>query len=110
MINYNSAIPYIAGFYGEEHQLIQLAEEAAELAQAALKRHKALTETTPADTMVATRKALAEEIADVLIMCEQIIYLEGFEDRVREIIDTKIQRQIERIKGRDNDVALHNCR
>ena len=80
MTNYNSAIPYIAGVYGEEKQLIQTAEEAAE-------------------TMVATRKALAEEIADVLIMCEQIIYLEGFEDRVREIIDSKIQRQIDRIKG-----------
>ena len=34
---YNSAIPYIAGIYGEEKQLIQTAEEAAELAQAALK-------------------------------------------------------------------------
>lgn len=98
MINYNSAIPYIAGVYGEEHQLIQTAEECAELAQAALKRHKALTTDK---TIVATREALAEEIADVLIMCEQIIYLEGFETRVREIIDSKIQRQIDRIKGRD---------
>ena len=103
MTNCNNAIPYIAGVYGEEHQLIQTAEECAELAQAALKRHKALTETTPAETMVASRKALAEEIADVLIMCEQIIYLEGFEDRVREIIDSKIQRQINRIKGRDKE-------
>ena len=100
MTNYNSAIPYIAGVYGEEKQLIQTAEEAAELAQAALKRHKALTTD---ETMVATREALAEEIADVLIMCEQIIYLEGFEDRVREIIDSKIQRQIDRIKGCDKE-------
>lgn len=100
MTNYSSAIPYIAGVYGEEKQLIQTAEEAAELAQAALKRHKALTTD---ETMVATREALAEEIADVLIMCEQIIYLEDFEDRVREIIDSKIQRQIDRIKGRDKE-------
>lgn len=96
MINYTDAIPYILGFYGEEKQLIQTAEEAAELAQAALKRHKAITGQTKHDN---TREHLAEEIADVLIMIEQITYAEGFEDDARRIIDEKISRQIGRIKG-----------
>ena len=99
MTNYNSAIPYIAGVYGEENQLIQTAEEAAELAQAALKRHKCLiNKNTPIEERIATCEHLAEEIADVLIMCEQIIYAEGFEDDVFKIIDEKIQRQLNRIK------------
>lgn len=93
---YSSAIPYILGNYGEEKQLIQTAEEAAELAQAALKRHKAITGQTKHDN---TREHLAEEIADVLIMIEQITYAEGFEDDVRRIIDEKISRQLDRIKG-----------
>ena len=42
---------------------------------------------------------LTEEIADVLIMIEQITYAEGFEDDVRKIIDEKISRQLDRIKG-----------
>lgn len=96
MTNYNSAIPYIAGVYGEEKQLIQTAEECSELAQAALKRHKAITGQTKHDN---TREHLAEEIADVLIMIEQITYAEGFEDDVRKIIDEKISRQLDRIKG-----------
>lgn len=100
MTNYNSAIPYIAGVYGEEKQLIQTAEEAAELAQAALKRYKGMvSENTSVEKTIADREHLAEEIADVLIMIEQITYAEGFEDDVRKIIDEKIQRQIDRIKG-----------
>ena len=79
MTNYNSAIPYIANVYGEEEQLTQLAEESAELAQAALKRRKAQIGQTKYGN---TRDALAEEIADTLIMIEQIVYLEGFEDGI----------------------------
>lgn len=96
--NYNNKISFLAGYYGEENQLIQTVEEAAELTQAALKRHKALIGQTKHGN---TRDALAEEIADALIMIEQIIYLEGFEDRVREIINEKIVRQIDRIEGCD---------
>lgn len=99
MINYTDAIPYIANVYGEEEQLTQLAEESAELAQAALKRRKAQIGQTKYGN---TRDALAEEIADTLIMIEQIVYLEGFEDDVRRIIVEKLNRQISRIKGVTN--------
>ena len=93
---YNSAIPYIAGIYGEEKQLIQTAEEAAELAQAALMRYKAITGQTKYDN---TREHLAEKIADVLIMIDQIVYAEGFDNDVRRIVDEKIQRQLDRIEA-----------
>ena len=93
---YSSAIPYILGNYGEEKQLIQTAEEAAELAQAALKRYKAITGQTKYDN---TREHLAEEIADVLIMIDQIVYAEGFENDVLRIVDEKIQRQLDRIEA-----------
>lgn len=106
MTNYNNAIPYIAGVYGEENQLIQTAEEAAELAQAALKRRKDMVdENTPTEQSLANRKHLIEEIADVMIMIEQIVYIEGFEKDVYRTIDEKIRRQIGRIERKqDNEI------
>lgn len=102
MINYTDAIPYIANVYGEEEQLIKTAEETAELAQAAIKHRHSLI-SNDAESKSKSRQHLAEEIADVLIMIEQITYAEGFEDDVRKIIDEKIRRQIDRIKGRDKE-------
>lgn len=96
---YNKAIAFIVGYYGEEEQLIQTAEEASELAQAAIKRRKALNGYMSPDKLIATRDALAEEIADTLIMIEQIVYVEGFEEKVKKIIDEKIKRQMDRIKA-----------
>lgn len=98
MINYTDAIPYILGFYGEEKQLIQTAEECSELAQAAIKHRHSLI-SNDAESKSKSRQHLAEEIADVIIMIEQITYAEGFEDDVRRIIDEKISRQLDRIKG-----------
>lgn len=97
---YKDGISFIAGFYGEENQLIQTAEESAELAKAAIKRYKALTGQADnlLDVLSLTRAALIEEIADVLIMVEQIVYIEGIETDVRRIIDEKVDRQIARIK------------
>lgn len=98
-LNYERNIAFIAGFYAEEHQLIQTAEECAELAQAAIKRRHALEDiTTPADRLRDTRIALIDELADTLVMIEQIIYLEGCEGEVRRVMDEKIQRQIGRIR------------
>ena len=86
-MNYERNIALIAGYYAEEHQLIQTAEECAELAKAAIKRRNALEDiATPADRLQASRLALVEEIADVLVMIEQIIYLEGCEGDVRRVM------------------------
>lgn len=101
MINYNSAIPYILGTYGEQEQLVKLTEECGELIVSANKRRETLMHSDDKSfTEVAeSRNALAEEIADVLVVIEQITYAEGFEDDVRRIIDEKISRQLDRIKG-----------
>lgn len=98
MIEYEQKITFLVGRYGEEHQLIQTAEEAAELSHAAIKRHGALTDgNASADRLSLTRGALLEEIADVLIMIDQIMYAEGFTDNdVRTIAGEKLTRQIGR--------------
>lgn len=95
---YERDIAFIAGFYGEEHQLIQTAEECAELAQAAIKMYNALTVEDHPEARRDARAALIAEIADVLVMCEQIAYLEGCADDVRRVMDEKMQRQIGRIR------------
>ena len=43
--------------------------------------------------------ALYGEIADVLIMCEQLMYLEGCGGDVMRIVGEKLTRQMERIKA-----------
>ena len=92
-------IQFIVGYYGLENQLIQAAEESAELAKAAIKRHKALKEEdTPLEERISTQAALVEEIADVMIMIRQIVYAEGIEDDVELVINEKLDRQMERIK------------
>lgn len=98
-MTYSDKIAYIAGFYGLETQLVQTAEECAELAQAALKFRKAL----PDDAVA--REHLIEEMADVMIMLEQLNFLEACEDKLREMIERKLDRQIGRIEGNE---AIHH--
>ena len=44
------------------------------------------------------RKNLIEELADVSIMLQQIIYLINAEDDVEDMIEYKINRQLKRIE------------
>ena len=95
---YEQKIKQIAEYYGSNNQLIQLAEESAELTQAALKYRRARW-VNPIDleTMRVTRLNLMEEMADTLIMIEQLCYLLGCEQAVKDIVDEKLDRQLERI-------------
>ena len=78
----------IADHYGIKEQLRQLAEECCELAVEA-------NNTARKGTTV----KLIEEIADVVIMMEQIIYLAGIDRKdIDEVIDYKLNRQLERIR------------
>ena len=78
----------IADHYGIKEQLRQLAEECCELAVEA--NHSARKGTTV---------KIIEEIADVVIMMEQIIYLAGIDRKdIDEVIDYKLNRQLERIR------------
>ena len=80
-------IKTIADHYGIKEQLRQLAEECCELAVEA--NHSARKGTTV---------KIIEEIADVVIMMEQIIYLVGIDRKdIDEVIDYKLNRQLERI-------------
>lgn len=86
-------IKTIADHYGIKKQLRQLADECSELAVEA--SHSARKGTTV---------KIIEEIADVQIMIEQIIYLAKI-DRcdIEDCINYKLDRQIKRIeKEKDN--------
>ncbi|MCI7606140.1 MAG: hypothetical protein MSS69_05230 [Spirochaetales bacterium] len=81
----------IADHYGIKKQLRQLAEECSELAVEA--SHSARKGTTV---------GIIEEIADVEIMIEQIIYLAKI-DRcdIEDCINYKLDRQMKRIEAEE---------
>lgn len=84
----------IAEHYGREAQMGVAQEECAELIQAISKvRRKGAT----ADS----RGHLAEEIADVLIMCSQLTKLFNLDIAVARNIDLKLDRQLKRIMEGD---------
>ena len=84
----NPRIIEIADHYGIEKQLHQLAEECSELAvEASHSARKGVT------------VKIIEEMADVLLMMEQVIYLANIAiDDIDECISFKIDRQMKRIK------------
>ena len=81
-------ITKIADHYGIKRQMHQLAEECSELAvEASHSARKGVT------------VKIIEEMADVLLMIEQVIYLANIAiDDIDECIKFKIDRQLERIK------------
>ena len=81
-------IKTIADHYGIKKQMRQLAEECSELAVEA--SHSARKGTTV---------RIIEEMADVLLMIEQVVYLSGIAiEDIDECISFKIDRQMKRIK------------
>lgn len=111
-------IDYIASKLSKEEILCQLAEEAAELAQAALKLRRALTETnsTPYSADAATDNFLTE-IADVTVAKDAYFELiantnfgkgtRGPRMYVEYIADVKSKRWVERLKAIEG--ASTNC-
>ena len=79
----------IAEHYGLRCQMRQLIEEMAELTQVICK-----AERYDLDTV---REHLVEEVADVEVVLEQVIYLLG-DDRIEQIRAEKIERQKRRIE------------
>ena len=87
---------------GCDEILCQLAEECAELTQAALKLRRALTGKNP--TPVTNEQAidgLIEEIADVQLCIEMLFLSHDEEEKVRRTIKQKVKRWSERIKIRN---------
>lgn len=95
----NELIEYIRRELSEEELLAQLAEEAVELAHAALKLRRARSNENP--TPVTTHKALQaieEEIADVRLLlnvldlpCNNLVYIQR----------AKIARWVARLQNRE---------
>ena len=90
----NKLAVMIAEHYGKEPQMGVAQEECAELIQAISKIRRKGTNTE-------TMRHLAEEIADVQIMCEQLIFLYDIEPEVTAHYFGKLKRQLERIAEGD---------
>jgi NTP pyrophosphatase (non-canonical NTP hydrolase) len=88
----DSRIIKIACHYGYTAQSDIIIEECAELTQAILKLRRAWSD----DKL----NHVQEELADVLIMARQLRVMLGAED-IDEIINQKLDRQIERIDEED---------
>lgn len=97
----NDKLKQIIKHYGTTHQLKHFQEEAYELTEAILWDY--LTPNTWHD-----KYHIAEEIADCLVMIKQFqLYYGIHEEDIMEIMEYKINRQIERIekecKHQNND-------
>lgn len=88
----------IVDIYGREYLLRQLAEECAELAQAALKRIRASRGETPVAEGEAA-EAFAEEMADVRVMAGVTVRTMGetFRRKVEKLADDKEARMAARL-------------
>ena len=87
--------------YGVDNQQRKLAEEVLEL-QNVITHHElknSVSYEIPLTELIDTREHIAEEIADVLNLLSQfVIYYELNEDKIYEIAEYKIKRQLERIE------------
>lgn len=88
----------IADHYGKNHQMLKAVEEMAELTQVIVK-------TIHGDAL--HEWEYPGELADVLIMAEQLRYMydnsDGvFDGRVERFIDAKLNRQLKRMEDENN--------
>lgn len=91
-------IKHIAEERGYEEQSRQLMEECAELIQAVNKYWRAVRYGSVMDVAKA-RENMSEEIADVLNMTDQIMYLTCCQDEVEQVLDQKVDRTLKEIEG-----------
>ena len=82
-------IEFIAQYYGKRNQELKTEEEMKELLYELYNNmiKGGVSENTPS------------EIADVIIMLNQLIYLYNIGDEVEKEIEFKVNRQIDRIKN-----------
>lgn len=83
----------------QDELLAQLAEECAELSQAALKLRRALTGINPTPvTAEEARKNLVEEIADILNVSDLLLEIDDV-DEIYDIVQRKRERWLKRLEG-----------
>lgn len=85
---------------GVEEVLAQLAEEASELSQAALKLRRKLTDKNPTPTRIEIcSDNFTEEIADVMLCLNILGWLTTYKTgKIEEIKEYKLNRWLERLK------------
>lgn len=100
-----SDFEYIKEHISKDDLLYQLAEESAELAQAALKVARKLKGTNPTPkTLDECEADLVEEFADVELCLNLLgMFQDETEKRELEILDAKIARWVSRLKENDHD-------
>ena len=96
----------IANHYGILRQITKLCEEINELQRAA---NQAIIELV-CDSKLSrtTTDNLVDELADVAIMVEQVAYLADAVDAVKERVEFKVNRQLERIAAEVNNEQPDN--
>ena len=77
-------------------------EEMSELVKAILKRRRAIKKQATADKIRETENNIREEIADVIIMIQQLILIYGSDGDIQMNIDIKIKRLKKRL-GMEED-------
>ena len=92
-------IKYIADHYGIHSQLIKLIEEMSEVTKEITKLLNATEDKKIIDIY---RNTLPEELADLRLVYDQIVYLMGCEEQIEEWRQYKAVREIRRIRLEDN--------
>ena len=92
----NKQLKKIADHYGYEAQSRQTIEEMAELTVAINKNWRSEKGYTKGPV---SPELMIEELADVSVMIQQLIYLVNGEDEVSGIINEKINRQLKRMEA-----------
>lgn len=96
----------IISFYGLPHQLKYIHSEYFELDESILDYEKSGWDFSYEDCEYIEREYrnhIAEELSDIMVMLKQFQYYYGIEDKqIEDIMNFKIDRQLERIKNEDN--------
>lgn len=99
MMERNEALKKIIDTYGDQSQIDIAIEEMSELTKALMKYRR--METAESEKMDVWADDVAEEMADVSIMLDQLKMIFDNEADVNRFVDYKINRQIKRIKERE---------
>lgn len=97
----NEDIKIIASFYGVLNQLDKTIEECSELILETSKIKQYLREHN-FDTDWSWREHIIEEMADVLVMIKQLIYIFSCKKEVKSMMEYKVKRQRKRIQEKCN--------
>lgn len=91
-------IEFIADHYGIRNQLIKLIEEMSEVTKEIT---KLLNTTDDKEILDIYRNTLPEELADLSLVLDQVIYLMNCKAKVDAMRNYKVMREIRRIRLED---------